>query len=209
MLGMAEGRPVAFRDHDLDYWPPGTPSTGWLMVAEKDLPRLVGIEPQLTSSGKPATTPERPTGLSDGQWQNYLDAEAVSPGILRGGNKSDAADGGVPVSIPSACQEAIKSAPEAINVTEESTPVYRTGVPGKPSGWQLIEAECRRRYSAGERYPNVRTQLESSAAWADVLLPWYEKEHKNRGAPNLTPKTTQNRLSPLLRELQRREQPDS
>jgi hypothetical protein len=38
-------------------------------------------------------------------------------------------------------------------VAEEQAPPYRTGLPGKPTSWHLVEAECRRRHNDGERHP--------------------------------------------------------
>jgi hypothetical protein len=84
---------------------------------------------------------------------------------------------------------------------EANAPVYRTGFAGRPTSWRLIEAECRRRYDAGERYPNTRTKLESPAEWARVLIAWLKEKH--REAPLPTEKTlASNKLLALLRELQ-------
>jgi len=70
--------------------------------------------------------------------------------------------------------------------------VYRTGLPGKPTSWHLLEMECRRRYAAGECHPKV-------AEWARVLIAWLRSAHPS--APPPTEKTARNKLSPLLREL--------
>lgn len=67
-----------------------------------------------------------------------------------------------------------------------------TGLPGKPSSWHLIEAECRRRYQAGERH-------EKTAEWARQLRAWIMSQHP--GMPPPTEKTIANRLPELLREL--------
>jgi len=67
---------------------------------------------------------------------------------------------------------------------------YRTGLPGKPTSWHLIEAEFRQRFEAGHSYPKV-------AEWARVLVAWLRAEHPS--APPVTEKTVSNRLSPLLR----------
>jgi hypothetical protein len=75
---------------------------------------------------------------------------------------------------------------------------YRTGLQGKPTSWQLIEAECRRRYAAGERHPG--NLGESRAEWARELVQWLRIAHPL--APAVTVKTLTNRLGPLLRELQ-------
>lgn len=48
----------------------------------------------------------------------------------------------------------------------------RTGLAGRPSSWDLIAAECRSRYKAGERQPNDRTGIESPSKWARVLIDW-------------------------------------
>jgi hypothetical protein len=78
---------------------------------------------------------------------------------------------------------------------------YNTGLPGKPSSWHLVEAECRRRYEAGERHPNDLTERESPAEWARVLIDWLANTHPQ--APPLTRKALTNRLSSFLRELAR------
>lgn len=83
--------------------------------------------------------------------------------------------------------------------------VYRTGLPGKPTSWHLIEAECRRRWQAGERSPgNVG---ESRSEWARILLGWLEREHP--GAPRPTEKTVKSKLAGLFRELARSARPPS
>jgi hypothetical protein len=71
-------------------------------------------------------------------------------------------------------------------------PIYRTGLPGRPTSWHLIEAECRRRFETGERH--------STAEWARVLNEWFRAEHPN--APITTEKTLKNKLPELLRELE-------
>ncbi len=85
-------------------------------------------------------------------------------------------------------------------------PPYRTGAPGKPSSWHLLNAECRRRYKLSERHPNSQTELESPAEWARVLLNWLAKAHPQ--APQLTQKTLTNHLAGLLRELAAAQQPE-
>jgi hypothetical protein len=70
----------------------------------------------------------------------------------------------------------------------------RTGLPGKPTSWHLIEAECRRRYQAGERH-------DTKAEWARQLRAWIISQHP--GMPPPTEKTIANRLTELLRELRR------
>jgi hypothetical protein len=79
-------------------------------------------------------------------------------------------------------------------------PIYRTGLPGKPTTWHLLEAECRRRYADGERHPNESTGRESPSEWATILIAWLQSTHPIV-AP-AAPKTLTNRLSVLLRELQ-------
>ena len=78
--------------------------------------------------------------------------------------------------------------------------IYRTGLPGKPTTWHLLESECRRRYAVGERYPNKSTGRESPSEWARALLTWVQSAHP--GAPPPKPKTLTNHLSVLLRELE-------
>ncbi len=68
----------------------------------------------------------------------------------------------------------------------------RTGLPGKPTSWYLIEAECRRRSAAGEQH-------DTKAEWARVLRAWIVSQHP--GMPPPTEKTIANRLTELLREL--------
>jgi len=74
---------------------------------------------------------------------------------------------------------------------------YHTGLAGRPTSWELIEAECRRRYAAGGRHPGRLD--ESRAEWARVLIVWLKSAHK--GAPVPKQKTLTNRLGELLREL--------
>ena len=67
-----------------------------------------------------------------------------------------------------------------------------TGLPGRPTSWHLIEAECRRRYQAGERH-------DTKAEWARQLRAWIVSQHPGTSPP--TKKTIANRLTDLLREL--------
>jgi hypothetical protein len=71
---------------------------------------------------------------------------------------------------------------------------YRTGLPGKPTSWHLVEGEFRRRFEAGERYSKV-------SEWARSLVEWLHTEHPS--APPVKQKTVCNKLAPLLRELAR------
>ncbi len=75
--------------------------------------------------------------------------------------------------------------------------IYRTGLVGKPSSWHLIEAECGRRWRAGERHPG--RSGESRSEWARVLVEWLKTEHN--GAPKATEKTVTNKIGGLLRDL--------
>jgi hypothetical protein len=87
------------------------------------------------------------------------------------------------------------SAPAANEQATEAPaaqPVYHTGLTGRPTSWHLIEAECRRRYAAGERRP-------TKAEWARVLAAWLKEAHKDAPAPK--EKTLSNKLGVLLREL--------
>jgi hypothetical protein len=77
---------------------------------------------------------------------------------------------------------------------------YRTGLAGKPTSWNLIQAECRRRYAAGERQP-------TRAEWARVLINWLRTKHE--GAPVPTQHTVTNRLAELMRELEAGDHPES
>jgi hypothetical protein len=63
----------------------------------------------------------------------------------------------------------------------------------------LIEAECRRRYDAGERHPNDRTGIESASKWARALIDWLRLAHKDAAVPR--EKTLTNKLGSLLRQL--------
>jgi len=84
-------------------------------------------------------------------------------------------------------------------------PVYRTGLAGKPTSWHLIQAECRRRWQAGERHPgNIG---ESRSDWGRILLEWLKREHPS--APRPTEKTLKSKLGGLLRELARSDRPAS
>jgi hypothetical protein len=78
-------------------------------------------------------------------------------------------------------------------------PIYRTGLPGKPTSWHLLEFECRDRYGDGERHPHVSTGRESPSEWAAVLTTWLQSAYPTVACP--TRKTLTNRLSALLREL--------
>lgn len=74
---------------------------------------------------------------------------------------------------------------------------YRTGAAGRPTSWDLIEGECRRRYDAGERHPGKSG--ESRTEWARLLIGWLKLAHA--GAPVPQQKTLTNKLGALLREL--------
>jgi hypothetical protein len=84
-------------------------------------------------------------------------------------------------------------------------PVYRTGLAGKPTSWHLIEAECRRRWQAGERYPGKIGETRSD--WARILIEWLKRKHPS--APRPTEKTLKSKLAGLLRELARSDRPVS
>jgi len=84
-------------------------------------------------------------------------------------------------------------------IASDCRATYRTGLAGKPSSWHLIESECRRRYQAGERYPN-KAGREMSAEWARVLGAWLSQNHPD--AAPVTQKALSNKLAGLLRELQ-------
>jgi len=63
----------------------------------------------------------------------------------------------------------------------QEEPVYRTGLPGKPTSWHLVQAECRRRWQAGERHPgNIG---ESRSGWARILIEWLKREHPSAPGP--------------------------
>jgi hypothetical protein len=83
---------------------------------------------------------------------------------------------------------------------DSPTPTYRTGLPGKPTSWHLIEPECRRRYAAGERHPNKSTGLESPTEWANVLIRWLQSSHP-AAAPMELKTLASNKLPGLLRQL--------
>ena len=75
--------------------------------------------------------------------------------------------------------------------------IYRTGLPGRPTSWQLIERECRRRYVSGERHPSKVG--ESATEWARVLIAWLNETHEDAPVPK--EKTLTNKLAPFLRDL--------
>ena len=81
---------------------------------------------------------------------------------------------------------------------EAESRIYHTGVPGKPTSWSLIEAECRHRYNAGERHVS-KGGAQSPSEWARILLHWLQGKHPS--APRPTLKTLSNNLSPLLSRL--------
>jgi hypothetical protein len=84
-------------------------------------------------------------------------------------------------------------------------PVYRTGLAGKPTSWHLIEAECSRRWEAGERHPGKVGETRSD--WARMLVEWLKRAHP--AAPRPTEKTLKSKLAGLLRELARSDRPAS
>jgi hypothetical protein len=84
-------------------------------------------------------------------------------------------------------------------------PVYRTGLAGKPTSWHLVEAECRRRWLAGEHHPGKVGETRSD--WARILVEWLKREHPS--APRPTEKTLKSKLAGLLRELARSDRPAS
>ena len=70
---------------------------------------------------------------------------------------------------------------------------YRTGLPGKPSSWYLIEAEISRRWTSGtERHA-------TASAWVPIMLGWLKYQHPDSNPP--TPKTLKNKIPALLRTL--------
>jgi len=102
-------------------------------------------------------------------------------------------------SIPSGIRttEAATAAPDE---TEPALPsIYYTGLAGRPSSWHLIEAEFRRRWQIGERYPGMGAGGQSPADWARVLCLWLRSKHPQ--APKATERTVSNRLSSLLASL--------
>jgi hypothetical protein len=87
----------------------------------------------------------------------------------------------------------------------QEAPVYRTGLAGKPTSWHVVQAECRRRWQAGERHPGKVG--ESRSDWARILVEWLKGEHPS--APTPTEKTLKSKLGGLLRELARTDHPAS
>jgi hypothetical protein len=100
---------------------------------------------------------------------------------------------------PASGPESKDAASEPDTAAPPRAALYSTGLPGKPTSWHLIEAECRCRWEAGERYPNDRTGQESPSEWARALVEWLRTVHSE--APQPKPKTLTNKLSPLLRLL--------
>lgn len=73
--------------------------------------------------------------------------------------------------------------------------ILETGLPGRPTkSRHLIENECRRRWSNGERHSKT-------VEWAQLLIDWLRQTHPNAKPPSL--KTTKNNLASWLRELRR------
>jgi hypothetical protein len=91
------------------------------------------------------------------------------------------------------------------STASKEEPVYRTGLAGKPTSWHLIEAECRRRWQAGERHPGKVGETRSD--WARILVEWLKREHPS--APRPTEKTLKSKLAGLFRELARSDRPAS
>lgn len=72
---------------------------------------------------------------------------------------------------------------------------YKTGAPGRPTSWSLIEGEFWRRWKSDERHPGKAG--ESPAAWAKALRNWLINKHPLAAIP--LEKTISNKMSPLLR----------
>jgi hypothetical protein len=82
---------------------------------------------------------------------------------------------------------------KADSQTESDAVSGMTGLPGRPTkSWDLIEKECRARYSSGERHSK-------NAEWARALLTWLSANHPDAALPK--PKTLENKLGGLLRVL--------
>jgi hypothetical protein len=103
--------------------------------------------------------------------------------------------------IASELNESLSSISQSVRSTDAATVGRgrrrRTGLAGRPTSWDLIEHECRRRYADGERHPGKAD--ESSTEWARVLIDWLKLKHPEEPVP--TQKTVTNRLAILLREL--------
>jgi hypothetical protein len=93
----------------------------------------------------------------------------------------------------------IDNEPEPIRTPSAAVEPDRTGLPGRPTSWHLIEAEFLRRSNAGERHP-------TTAEWATVLLDWFAVNHQAAAKP--TRKTLTNNLAPLIRRL-KAQQPET
>ncbi|SDR52676.1 hypothetical protein SAMN05519103_04562 [Rhizobiales bacterium GAS113] len=84
------------------------------------------------------------------------------------------------------------AAPEAKRTLRDAT--YRTGLPGKPSSFHLVEGEFRRRAERGDQHPTLVKEAEHLAAWL-------KSEHP-AGAP-CTAKVIRNRLAEAFRKAKR------
>jgi hypothetical protein len=79
--------------------------------------------------------------------------------------------------------------------TEFAPGCYRTGAPGRPPSIHLVKAEMKRRAETGTML------LGSCAKEAKALASWHKTEHEPFGSAPIMPKTIQNQLGKLYRQL--------
>ncbi len=93
-------------------------------------------------------------------------------------------------------QSPLAAPPSDIAATTNGTTIYTTGAPGRPTSMHLIEAELRRRAANG------MMEMKSCSAEARALADWLRREHPEAAATQ--PKTIQNSIASLYRELSRK-----
>ena len=74
----------------------------------------------------------------------------------------------------------------------------KSGLPGRPTSWHLIEAQFRKRWAVAN---NSEKKSKSLAAWVSELAAWLKEKHPE--ATRCTEKTIKNALRPVLAECQK------
>jgi hypothetical protein len=178
--------------HALRFWGRGTPSG----PPDEPSPRaLVDVIEAIRT--------DRVRLKADGDRTSMFAEDVVPSGLLRGHWRvRDTQDGEEWVrSIDPLGREVVEPTYNRPRFAAAKKPVVaeRTGTAGRPTSWHLVEAECRRRYAAGDRQPGKYG--ESPTAWARVLIPWLSEYHPT--VPPLGKNAARNKLSRLLRGLEK------
>jgi hypothetical protein len=135
--------------------------------------------------------PPRPPKNPEMAWLHQFSAEPLKIEPLRGRPLPPPLWG-----IPSAkLDRAIEELPDEIAgeaAPASEPPPYKTGLPGRPTSWHLVEAEVRRRFTPSQ-------PPKTTAEWAREMREWLQLMHPN--APLPKEKALTNRLAGLLRRL--------